>query len=416
MELSEINLTNLDLFVHGNPHLAWSSLRAQAPVYWHERKPGHGFWAITKYHDAQTSYRDPIRFSSANGIVLNASLAHESPDATASVAGESLEAAPSRRSLIATDPPRHREVREFINQRFTPRSIRRLESSVRAIISDVLDDMLLRGDCDFVSDVAAKIPIATICEMIGVPRDDWPLMFRLASMAGAPDEAAPLAGVSPLQTMRQARSESFEYFACLLRERRKAPRDDLASMLADAYQKGAITEVEALSNCFLLIGAGQETTRNSISGNVLAMIDHPAQFAMLRSHPELMSTAVEELIRWISPVTHVMRTCSQDSMLGGRLIRAGEKVVIWNASVNRDDDVFPDADCFDLARTPNHHLGFGYGEHFCLGAHLARLELRVFLEEWMVRGFDVELTSPVERLASNLAAGIKRMPIRISIP
>lgn len=416
MELSEIDLTNLALFVHGNPHLAWKTLRAQAPVYWHERTPGHGFWAITRYHDAQAVYRDPVRFSSANGIVLNASLAHESPDPAASVAGESLEAAPSRRSLIATDPPRHREVREIINQRFTPRAIRTLETAVRAIISDVLDGMLVRGECDFVSDVAAKIPSATICEMIGVPRDDWPLMFRLASMAGAPDEAA-RAGVSPLQTMRQARSESFEYFAGLLNERRKAPHDDLASMLADAYYKrAAITEVEALSNCFLLVGAGQETTRNSISGSVLAMIDHPRQFAMLRSRPTLMPTAVEELIRWISPVTHVMRTCTQDSMLSGHHVRAGQKVVIWNASVNRDEDVFPDADRLDLARTPNHHLGFGYGEHFCLGAHLARLELRVFLEEWIARNVDVELTGAVERVASNLAAGIKRMPIRISIP
>jgi cytochrome P450 len=403
MDLSEIDLTDLDLFVHGDPHRAWKTLRAQAPVYWHERKPGHGFWAITKYHDAQTVYRDPIRFSSASGIVLNASLAHESPDATASVAGESLEAAPSRRSLIATDPPRHREVREIINQRFTPRAILKLENSARAIISDVLDDMLRRRECDFVTDVVAKIPSATICEMIGVPREDWPLMFRFASMAGAPDEAAHQTDSSPLHTMRQTRSESFEYFAGLLKEKRKAPCDDLASILADAcYNRAALTEVEALSNCFLLVGAGQETTRNSLSGSVLAMIEHPAQFAMLRSRPALMPTAVEELIRWISPVTHVMRTCTQDSILDGHHVRAGQKVVIWNASANRDEDVFPDADRLDLARAPNHHLGFGYGEHFCLGAHLARLELRVFLEEWIARNVDVKLTGVLERVRSNL--------------
>ncbi|HLI81132.1 MAG TPA: cytochrome P450 [Candidatus Binataceae bacterium] len=160
----------------------------------------------------------------------------------------------------------------------------------------------------------------------------------------------------------------------------------------------------------------QETTRNSISGSVLAMIEHPQQFAMLRSHPALIPSAVEELIRWISPVTRVMRTCAQDSVLGSRPIRASQKVVIWNASVNRDEDVFPAADRLDLARTPNHHLGFGYGEHFCLGAHLARLELRVFLEEWMARDIEVEPALAVERVASNFAAGIKRMPIRISTP
>lgn len=333
-----------------------------------------------------------------------------------SVGGESLQAAPSRQSLIATDPPRHREVREIINRRFTPRAIRRLEKSVRTIVGEVLDEMILQGGCDFVSEVAAKIPSATICEMLGVPRADQPLMLHLASMAGAPDEPEHRAGSSPLEAMRRTRRESFDYFARLLEERSKSPRDDLVSVLADAYYKrGAITAVEALSNCFLLLGAGQETTRNSISGSVLAMTQYPGRFAKLRSHPALMPTAVEELIRWISPVTHVMRTCTQDSTLGGYRIRAGQKVVIWNASINRDEYVLADADNLDLARTPNHHLGFGHGEHFCLGAHLARLELRVFLEEWMARKPEVELTGPVERLASNLAAGIKRMPIRVTI-
>jgi cytochrome P450 len=417
MELSKIDLTNLDLFVHGDPHLAWKIFRAQAPIYWHERKPGRGFWSITKYRDAQIIYRDPMRFSSANGIVLNAGLAHESDDSISAVGGESLQAAPSRRSLIATDPPRHREVREIINQRFTPRAIRVLEKPVRAIVRDALDEMLHRCECEFVSEVAAKIPSATICEMLGVPREDRPLMFRLASMAGAPDEPENRAGLSPLETMRRTRRESFEYFALLLNERRKSARDDLASILADAcYKRAAIAEVEALSNCFLLLGAGQETTRNSISGSVLAMTQHPDQFAMLRSNGALMPTAVEELIRWISPVTHVMRTCTEDTTIGEHRIRVGEKVVIWNASVNRDQDVFADADRLDLARSPNHHLGFGFGEHFCLGAHLARLELGIFLEEWMARAIDCHLTGAIERLASNFAAGIRRLPIRVAIP
>lgn len=416
MELSEIDLTDLNLFVHGDPHLAWKTLREKAPIYWHERKPCHGFWAITRYNDAQTVYRDPMRFSSANGIVLNASLAHESADTMNSVGGESLRAAPSRRSLIATDPPRHREVREIINRRFTPHAISAAEHRVRGIVAEVLDDMILLRECDLVSDVAAKIPSATICEMIGIPREDWPLMFRLASMAGAPDDPEHQAGASALETMRETRRESFEYFARLLEGKCKEPQDDLASILADAcHNRATLTEVEALSNCFLLIGAGQETTRNSISGSVLAMTQYPEQFAMLRSTPLMISTAVEELIRWISPVTHVMRTCIEASMLGGVQIRAGDKVVIWNASVNRDEEAFTNPDRLDLARTPNHHLAFGYGEHFCLGAHLARLELRVFLEELLARNLNLELTGPIERAASNLAAGIKRMPMRVAI-
>jgi cytochrome P450 len=416
MELSEIDLTDLDLFVHGNPHRAWQTLRARAPIYWHERKPGQGFWAISKYLDAQTVYRDPVRFSSADGIVLNASLAHKSLDSMGAAAGESLQAAPSRRSMIATDPPRHREVREVINQRFTPRAIGFLELRVRRIASEVLDDAIVRGECDLVSEISAKIPSATICEMIGVPRADWPLMFRLASMAGAPDDADYQLGQSPLDTMRQTRRESFDYFARLLREKRKAPQDDLASVLADAcHNRAMLTEVEALSNCFLLIGAGQETTRNSISGSVLALMEHPVQLAALRANPALMHTAVEELFRWISPITHLMRTCTRDSLLGGHRIRVGEKVVIWNASINRDEDVFAHSNRLDLARVPNHHLAFGYGEHFCLGAHLARLELRVFLEELLVRNLQLELTGPIERAASNLAAGIRRMPIRIAV-
>jgi len=415
MELTEIDLTDLDLFVHGNPHRAWQTLREQAPVYWHERRRGHGFWAITKYRDAQTVYRDPLRFSSAAGIVLNASLAHESVDAMTSLAGESLQVAPSRRSLIATDPPRHREVREIINQRFTPRAIGSLESRVRRIVTAVLDEVMLRRDCDLISEVAAKIPSATICEMLGVPREDWPLMFRLASMAGAPDDPLHQAGNSALETMRQTRRESFDYFAQLLKEKRRSPQDDLASIFAGAcHNRRTLSEVEALSNCFLLVGAGQETTRNSISGSVLALVEYPDQFAMLRAYPELMRGAVEEFLRWISPVTHVMRTCTEDSMLGDHQIRAGQKVVIWNASVNRDDEVFANPDRLDLARTPNHHLAFGYGEHLCLGAHLARLELRVFLEELIARNLTFELTGAVERSASKFAAGIKRMPVGVA--
>jgi cytochrome P450 len=330
--------------------------------------------------------------------------------------GETLQAAPSRRSLIATDPPRHREVREIINQRFTPRAIASMESRVRKIVAEVLDDMILRGECDLVSDIAAKIPSAAICEMIGVPREDWPLMFRLASTAGAPDDPEHQSGSSALETMRQTRRESFDYFARLLREKLNSPQDDLASILADAcHHRGTLTEIEALSNCFLLLGAGQETTRNLISGSVLALIEHPDQFTSLRSHPELMPTAVEELLRWISPVTHVMRTCTRDSILGGHQIRMGHKIVIWNASANRDQEVFLHPNRLDLARTPNHHLAFGYGEHFCLGAHLARLELRVFLEELMARKLNLELTGAIERSASNFAAGIKRMPIGVTI-
>lgn len=416
MQLTEIDLTDLDLFVHGNPHRAWQALREQAPVYWHERRRGRGFWAITKYRDAQTVYRDPIRFSSADGIVLNASLAHESADGMTSMAGESLQAAPSRRSLIATDPPRHREVREIINRRFTPRAIGSLETRVLTIVTAVLDDVIFRRDCDLVSDVATKIPSATICEMLGVPRDDWPLMFRLASMAGAPDDPQHQAGNSALETMRQTRHESFDYFARLLKDKRKAPKDDFASILADAcHNRRTLSEVEALSNCFLLIGAGQETTRNSISGSVLALIEHPDQLARLRSHRELIHTAVEEFLRWISPVTHVMRTCTENSNVGGQTIRAGQRVVVWNGSINRDEDVFVSPNNLDLARTPNHHLAFGYGEHFCLGAHLARLELRVFFEELVARKLDFQLTGTIERSASNFAAGIKRMPVRVAI-
>jgi cytochrome P450 len=416
MELPEIDLTDLDLFVHGDPHIAWRMLRAQAPVYWHERKRGHGFWAITKYRDAQTVYRDPLRFSSADGIVLNASLAHASADTKTSVAGESLQAAPSRRSLIATDPPRHREVREIINRRFAPRAIGPLETRVRTIVTAVLDEAILRRECDLVSDLAAKIPTATICEMIGVPREDWPLMFRLASMAGTPDDPEHQAGGSALETMRRTRRESFDYFARLLKEKCRSPQDDLATIFADAcYDRGTLSEVEALSNCFLLIGAGHETTRNSISGSVLALIENPDQLSRLRSHPELMRTAVEEFLRWISPVTHVMRTCTKDSNVGGQPIRAGQKVVVWNASINRDEDVFESSNRLDLTRTPNHHLAFGYGEHFCLGAHLARLELRVLLEELIGRKLVFELTGTIERCASNLAAGIKRMQVAVAI-
>jgi cholest-4-en-3-one 26-monooxygenase len=402
MELSEVNLLDLDLFVNGDPHQAFTLLRRQAPVYWHERENGRGFWAVTRYQDALRIYHDPQTYSSEQGISLT--FDNVIP-----------EQAGSGMMMILTDPPRHNRIRQVISARFTPRAIAAYEPEVRRICDDILDAVVERGECDFVVDVAAKVPTAAICEMLGIPAEYRDMMYALGNAAIGAQDPEYNQGRPPLETGRNAQAEFFGYFAKLIDERRKRPGRDLISAFTAGEVEGAkLTDLEILFNTFLLIIGGQETTRNAISGGMLALINHPAERAQLARDAAVMPTAIEEFLRWTTPVTHILRTARKDSELRGRQIREGDKVVVWNASVNRDEEVFPAPQRFDVTRTPNDHLAFGHGEHFCIGAHLARLEMRVMIEQVMRRMPDLELGGRPERLRSNFVAGIKHMPVRFS--
>jgi len=405
MDLNEVDLNNFDLFIHGDPYAAWKVLRAQAPVHWNP-KDDSGYWSITRYQDALSVYRNPHTFSSERGIALNYGLTDEESMAQQAGFGQ---------MLIVTDPPRHTRMRQIVNKRFTRAALAPHEPHVRAITAEILDAVATRGECDFVVDVAAKLPTAVICEMLGIPKADWEMMFTVANMSiGTHDPEYQIAG-DAYETGRQAQLNCFNYFVNVISERRKNPGNDLVSALVHGEIDGQkLTDMEILFNCFLLIIGGQETTRNATSGGMLALIENPAQRERLTRDRSLLPTAVEEVLRYTSPITHIMRTATQDIEMHGQQIKAGDRVVIWNASANRDEAQFPEPDRFDITRSPNEHVALGHGEHFCLGANLARLELRVMLDEVLNRLPDLEPGGQVQRLYSNFVAGIKHMPVRFA--
>jgi len=287
---------------------------------------------------------------------------------------------------------------------------------VRAITTGILDEVAPRGSCDFVVDVAAQLPLAVICEMMGVARPDWRLMFEATNQVlGGDDHEYQTDERDRVQTVDHGQRALFGHFGRLLAERRERPSQDLVSVLASAeVDQEPLTDEEILYFCYLLILAGNETTRNAISGGVLALAEHPDQRARLAADSGLLPVAIEEILRWTSPVLHMARVATRDCELRGVSIARGQKVVVWYPSANRDEDVFAEPDRFDVARDPNEHLAFGHGEHFCLGASLARLELRVMFEELLRRLPDLRLAGPAERLHSTFIGGIKHMPVEFT--
>jgi len=403
----DVELTDLDFFVHGDPHAIWKELRASDPVHWTERRGKAGFWSVTKYEDAHRVYRDPLTFSSEGGISLGFTDPQD-PNQPKRDFG-------FRQMMIMTDPPRHTRMRQMMNRRFTPRALAPLEPHVRAIATEIIDAVATRGECDLVVDVAAKLPTAVICEMLAIPRKDWEMMLALTNMAiGSEDPEFQVDG-SAQKTGSQAQMEIFNYFTALIAERRSNRGEDLVSALVHGEIEGdRLSDIEILFNCFLLILGGQETTRNAITGGMHALMTNPQERARLAADPALMTTAIEEILRWTSPITHIMRTATRDAELKGRQIHTDDRVVIWNASANRDEEVFAEPFRFDITRQPNDHIAFGYGEHFCIGASLARLELRVMIDELIRRLPDMQPAGSMERLRSNLVAGIKHLPVRFT--
>jgi len=420
LRLVDVDLTNLDQFAHADMHEVWRLLRAEAPVFWTNGTPTYpGFWSLTKYEGILEVSRDPVTFGSSGGIQLTTD-----PRTSHSLG----------KSMITSDPPRHAHLRQLVNKGFTPRMVTMLEPQIRGITVSILEEAARQARADFVGDIAARLPLAVICGMMGIPRDDWTLMFELTNRALGPDDAEyqTVAG-DRSATRRQAAAEMTAYFGRLLSERPGTQSGDLVSILAgqavplplgegdsstsplpvgEGQGEGGLTNEESIHFCRLLIQAGNETTRNAISGGMLALIEHPAQRDILSADRTLVPIAVEEILRWVSPVLHMARTATRDAEISGQPIRAGERVVLWYPSANRDEDIFPEADRFDVRRIPNEHLAFGYGEHFCLGAGLARLELRVMFDELLQRLPTIELDGPIERLRSNFLGGIKHMPVR----
>jgi cholest-4-en-3-one 26-monooxygenase len=394
--LSDIDLASPDTYVPAVPHAAFKLLRNTAPVFWHKDPDGPSFWAITKHQDVVTVSRDPKTFSSARRTALFQELGPE-------------ELAQTQMLMLNMDPPRHTKIRALVNKGFTPRMVARLEPHVREIATEIIDAVARKGQCDFVKDVAAELPLHVIAEMMGVPIEDRHALFDWSNRLIGFDD--PEYATSE-EDGKKAAIEVYTYANKLAVARKDKPGDDLISVLMSAEVDGEkLTELEFDLFFLLLMVAGNETTRNLISGGMLALMEHPEERARLLRDPSLMPTAVDEMLRWVSPVMSFRRTATRDTEIRGQKIREGDKVLIYYASANRDEEVFPDSDRFDVARTPNDHLAFGIGEHFCLGSSLARLEIRVIFEELLRRLPDMEPASPAARLRSSLINGIKRMPV-----
>jgi len=314
--------------------------------------------------------------------------------------------------LINLDPPEHTHYRRLVSLGFSGRMIRRLEEHVRSITADIIDQVADSGECDFVSSISVELPLRVIVELVGVPMADRHRVLQWSNQMLAYDD--PEYQLDP-DTPKIAAAELFMYANELAADRLQHPREDLVSELMHGEVEGHRLSLAEFNSFFmLLLVAGNETTRNLVSGGLLALIEHPEERARLQADPSLLPTAVEEMLRWVTPVNLFRRTATRDVEVRGQQIREGDKVVLFYASANRDEEVFPDAERFDVGRQPNDHLAFGIGPHFCLGANLARLEIRVMFEELLRRLPDITLAGPVERLRSNFINGIKRMPVRFT--
>ena len=384
---------------HGYPHPEWTWLRQHAPVFWYERDNVDPFWVITKHADIIELGKQPELFQNAPRMAVFTNDLPPPPE------GQS-------RHLLNMDPPDHPRYRRVTSGWFTPRAIHGMDDKVAAVTAEVLDAASAITDGDFVRDISAKITIAVIAEMLGVPRADRDLLFRWTNEIIAPQDPEFQKGTAH-ETLEQARIDLFMYFNELAERRRREPSDDIVSVVANGTVNGApLPPVELLSYYLLLVVAGNETTRNAMTGGMLALLEHPAEWAALRRDPALVDCAVEEIVRWTTPVIQFARTATRDYQLRGQTIRAGQSACLFYPSGNRDEDVFAEPFAFKVARDPNPHIAFGMGEHVCLGAHLARLELHHAFAQLRERLVECQLAGPVERVRSSFVGGIKRAPMR----
>ena len=403
IRVDEVRLDDPIAFSNGIPHEAFAVLRRHVPARWHADA---GFWSLTRHADVAAIGRDTDRFSSEAGIMV-----FDQPE---------LADPGSPRMMIEMDPPRHTRYRLLVNRGFTPRQIARLTERIRAGATAVVDDVCSLGSCDFVGSIASPLPLQVIADLLGVPAADRGRLFRLSNrIMGHGDEEFGAAAGAPAY---EAIGEMFGYAAALAADRRAvtadrsgsagAGEDDIVGTLLSRVGDDELSEDEFGWFFLLLVVAGNETTRTALSQGMLAFFEHPDQWNRLVHDRSLLDPAVDEVLRWSTPILHFRRTASEEVELHGQTIRRGDKVLLWYASANFDEEVFADPLEFDIGRTPNEHVTFGAGgPHFCLGAHLARLEIRAMLEELTTRLPGLRPDGPVERLTSNWTNGIKRMQV-----
>jgi cytochrome P450 len=412
-DLANIDVASPKVYAQGVPHDLLAALRRHDPVHWHPW-PGTrgGFWLLSKHADVFAVSKDPKRFSSQVG---HTALEDREPDA--------LEA---RRSMIETDPPEHTRLRRLVGDAFTRTRVGEYEAYTRTIVRELLDGALAKGEFDWVKEISEPLPVTVLISILGLPREDVPMLIDLTSeMAAAtdseyrPDPVKYPTDIDPrlLPFGTPAAQTVFEYGRRIGAERRTHPTGDLVSRLVHAEVDGEQLDDTEYTNFFqLFIFAGNETTRTAVSQGILALIEHPEQFDRLAADPSLASDAVEEILRYGTPLIYFRRTATEDTEIRDVPIRAGDRVALWYLSANFDEEVFDDPQRFDIGRRPNPHTTFGRGgPHHCLGSFLARLEIRVLLEEILARNVRFELTEPPVRLSSNFVNGFKSVPVRVRV-
>ncbi|HEY5888045.1 MAG TPA: cytochrome P450 [Acidimicrobiales bacterium] len=404
MKLEDIDLTDEDTWADHIPHDQFSFLRAEAPIY---RHPGNtigdrvieDFWALTRHADVQVVNRDTSTFSSEQrGVMVS------EPDEETSA---------HFRTMLDTDPPAHTRLRRLVNRGFTPRMVTRFEAHYAQLTADLLAKAVAQGTFDFVTDVAAELPLMAIAEILGVPVEDRHKLFEWSNkLVGNSDPEY----VGSADDALAAATELYVYFNLLGEERRAEPGDDIISRLITEVDGDALGPHEFETFCLLLTVAGNETTRNATSHGMHALLEHPDQMQLLRDSPELLDPAIEEILRWATPVINFRRTATCATEVGGQAIAEGDALVMYYLSANRDETVFEDPFTFDITRDPNDHIAFGGGgAHHCLGANLARLELQIIFKELLASTRSITQAGDVARLRSNFINGIKHMPVEVEL-
>lgn len=394
----DINLISPETFAAtGHPWEQYAWLRKNAPVYWHDEPNGPGFWAITKYEDVRTISRLPKVFSSYETSVML-----PDPDPMGLYA--------QRLMMLNMDPPQHDRFKLLVSRGFAPKNAPLLRPKIEELARDIVDAVLAKGECDFVTEIAGRLPSGLIAELMGMPREDGERLYDLTEIMHTNDDA-----IAPPEIKMNAVGEMLGYAQSVADLKRQSPADDLATILVNAEVDGDhLTDEEFQWFFLLLVNAGGDTTRNLLAAGLQLLFDHPDQRTKLMGDLDgLLGSAVEEMLRYCSPVTHFKRTAMQDTVVGGQSIKAGERVVMFYGSANRDEDIFENADTFDVARHPNPHVAFGAGgPHLCLGMHVARVELAVMFRELLTRMPHIEAGGPIERMHSSFIAGVHRMPIK----
>ena len=399
-------LDKWETFINGQPFDIFKRLREEAPIYWHEESLDFepGFWALTKHEDIVRVSKDPMTFSSAVGGHLMTMGDPEvvDPSAVAAIIG----------NMIGMDPPDHQIYRKMVAPSFTPKAIRTLEGDMRLKIRELLENVEDKGEFNFVTEISEQLPLWVLCEMMGIPESERPKIRDLvnnltdASIQQDPNNAFQI-WVNYMELFKMGR--------VMIEERRKSPTDDLMSVVANTKIEGGELPPELLDGFFLLmVIAGNETTRNTLTGGLMALTDNPEEREKLLKDPSLISNATDEMLRWVTSVIYFRRTATKDTNIRGQDIKAGDKVVMWYGSANRDEDIFEDGHLFRVDReNAKKHLAFGAGEHLCLGNRLGHMQIRILFEELLHRFPNIHSTSDPVRIPSNFLAGISELKVRI---